>query len=59
MKSPPRPPSTAQPVTQTKTVHLRAGDQATLAFDLQAQESVETALTLHVPTDANGVPGGQ
>jgi uncharacterized protein (TIGR03000 family) len=40
------------PVTHTKTVHLRAGDQATLAFDMQARESVETALTLHVPSDA-------
>ena len=41
-----------QPVTQSKTVHLRAGEEATLAFDMQAQEAVETALTLHVPTDA-------
>ncbi len=41
-----------QPVTQTKTVQLRAGEQATLAFDTPAQEAVETALTLHVPSDA-------
>ena len=40
------------PVTQTKTVHLRAGDQVELAFDLRTQEPVETALTLHVPSDA-------
>jgi uncharacterized protein (TIGR03000 family) len=40
------------PVTQTKTVHLRAGDQVDLAFDLRTQEPVETALTLHVPSDA-------
>jgi uncharacterized protein (TIGR03000 family) len=40
-------------VTQSRTVQLRAGDQAALAFDMQTQESpVETALTLHVPSDA-------
>jgi uncharacterized protein (TIGR03000 family) len=41
-----------QPVTQTKTVHLRAGEEIALAFDLSAGSAVETALTLHVPGDA-------
>ncbi|MHB9076537.1 MAG: TIGR03000 domain-containing protein [Pirellulaceae bacterium] len=39
-------------VTQTKMVNLRAGGQAELAFDLRAQAPVETALTIHVPSDA-------
>jgi uncharacterized protein (TIGR03000 family) len=47
-----------KPVTQTKTVHLRAGDQVQLAFDLQSQESIETALTLHVPSDAKVLLAG-
>lgn len=41
-----------QPVTQTKTVHLQAGAEAQLAFDMQTATPVETALTLHVPSDA-------
>lgn len=41
-----------EPVTQTKIVQLRAGEETTLAFDMQAQAAVETALTLHVPSDA-------
>ncbi len=40
------------PVTQTKIVRLRAGQQARLAFDMNAQAQVETALTLHVPDGA-------
>jgi uncharacterized protein (TIGR03000 family) len=39
-------------VTQTKMVHLRAGDRVELAFDLRTREPVETGLTIHVPSDA-------
>lgn len=39
-------------VSQTKTVQLKAGDEAAVNFDLQASPQVETALTLHVPADA-------
>ena len=41
-----------KPVVQTKTVQLRAGEQANLAFDFAAPSTVETSLTLHVPEDA-------
>ncbi len=41
-----------KPVTQTKTVRLRAGQQAKLAFDMNTATRVETALTLHVPNGA-------
>lgn len=41
-----------QPVTSTKTVQLRAGEQTELAFDLRATKQLETALTVHVPADA-------
>ncbi len=40
-------------VAQSKTVHLQAGQEASLAFDMQSRDlPVETALTLHVPSDA-------
>ncbi|MFW6168905.1 MAG: TIGR03000 domain-containing protein [Planctomycetota bacterium] len=42
-----------EPVTQTKTIQLRAGQEADLAFDMDVSEPVETALTVHVPEDAN------
>lgn len=41
-----------QPVTQTKTAHLRAGEEVALSFDLSSGAARETALTLHVPGDA-------
>jgi uncharacterized protein (TIGR03000 family) len=41
-----------QPVTQTRTVHLRAGEEIALSFDLSSGSALETALTLHVPSDA-------
>ncbi len=41
-----------RPVTQLKTVQLRAGEQAELAFHDSAGASLETALTVHVPADA-------
>jgi uncharacterized protein (TIGR03000 family) len=41
-----------EPMTQTKTVQLRAGEKAKLAFDMQAAEQLETALTVHVPANA-------
>ncbi|MHB0955655.1 MAG: TIGR03000 domain-containing protein [Pirellulaceae bacterium] len=47
-----------QSVAQTKTVHLRAGDQVELAFDLRTSASIETALTLHVPSDAKVLLAG-
>lgn len=37
---------------QVKTVNVRAGDTASLAFDFPASQPVETSLTLHVPADA-------
>lgn len=39
-------------IEQVKTVNLRAGQTAELAFDFPAAASVETALTVHVPADA-------
>jgi len=39
-------------VSQTKTVQLRAGEEVAVNFDLLAAADVETALTLHVPADA-------
>lgn len=47
------------PVTETKTVQLRAGQQAQLAFDFQTPSAVETALTLHVPAEAKVYLAGQ
>jgi uncharacterized protein (TIGR03000 family) len=41
-----------QTVSQSKTVQLRAGEEAAVAFNMAADQPVETALTLHVPTDA-------
>lgn len=41
-----------KPVVQSKTVQLRAGQTARLAFDAMDSTAVETALTLHVPADA-------
>jgi uncharacterized protein (TIGR03000 family) len=41
-----------QPVSQTKTVRLRAGQAADLAFHLPADSVVETLLALNVPQDA-------
>ncbi len=35
-----------------KTVDLRAGETANVAFDFESAKSVETSLTLHVPADA-------
>ena len=40
------------PVVRTKTVQLRAGEKADLAFDLSGPPRVETSLTLRVPSDA-------
>ncbi len=40
------------PTIQTKTVQLRAGQQAQLAFDMNAAPPMETALTINVPADA-------
>jgi uncharacterized protein (TIGR03000 family) len=39
-------------IEQVKTVNLRAGQTAELAFDFPAAASLETALTVHVPADA-------
>jgi uncharacterized protein (TIGR03000 family) len=39
-------------VEQVKKIDLRAGQTANLAFDFPATDSVETSLTLHVPSDA-------
>ena len=41
-----------KPVTRVKTVQLRAGQQAELAFQADAPASLETALTVHVPANA-------
>ncbi len=41
-----------KPMVQTKTVQLRAGQKAQLAFDMNTAPPVETALTLNVPADA-------
>lgn len=41
-----------KPVTRTKKIQLRAGEEANLAFDPQRREAVETALTVHVPERA-------
>jgi len=42
-----------QPVVQSKTVQLQAGDQAKLAFDWStSSDELETALTLRVPEEA-------
>jgi uncharacterized protein (TIGR03000 family) len=39
-------------VEQVKKIDLRAGETANLAFDFAGSDSVETSLTLHVPSDA-------
>ena len=39
-------------VEQVKSVNLRAGETARVAFDFAAPAETETALTLHVPADA-------
>jgi uncharacterized protein (TIGR03000 family) len=39
-------------VEQVKTVDLRAGQTAKLAFDFAPGKSLETSLTVHVPADA-------
>jgi uncharacterized protein (TIGR03000 family) len=39
-------------VEQVKTINLRAGQTAELAFDFPAADAVETALTVNVPADA-------
>jgi uncharacterized protein (TIGR03000 family) len=39
-------------IEQVKTVNLRAGQTADLAFDFPAAAALETALTVHVPADA-------
>ncbi len=41
-----------QPIVETKTVKVRAGDKERLVFDSKASSGVETALTLRVPEDA-------
>lgn len=41
-----------QVVEETKTIDLKAGQVARLAFDLDAPQKVETTLTVHVPADA-------
>lgn len=41
-----------EPVTQTRTIQLQAGRHQELAFNGDAPQTVETALTLHVPEDA-------
>jgi uncharacterized protein (TIGR03000 family) len=39
-------------IEQVKKIDLRAGETANLAFNFPATESIETSLTLHVPSDA-------
>jgi uncharacterized protein (TIGR03000 family) len=39
-------------VEQVKTVNLRAGETAQVAFDFPAEETAPTSLTVHVPADA-------
>jgi len=39
-------------IEQAKTINLRAGQTAELAFDFPATDAVETALTVNVPADA-------
>jgi uncharacterized protein (TIGR03000 family) len=39
-------------VEQVKTVNLRAGDTARVAFDFPTDATPETSLTVHVPADA-------
>lgn len=41
-----------QPVRETKTVTVRAGDTKALAFNFAPANSVATSLTVHVPEDA-------
>lgn len=41
-----------KPVTATKTIQLQAGQNAKLAFDMEAAKPVETAVTVHVPEEA-------
>ena len=41
-----------QTIEQVKTVNLRAGQTAELAFDFAAADNVETSLTVNVPADA-------
>jgi uncharacterized protein (TIGR03000 family) len=39
-------------VEQVKSINLRAGQTAELAFDFPAADSIETALTVNVPAEA-------
>ena len=39
-------------VEQVKSINLRAGQTAELAFDFPAADTIETALTVNVPADA-------
>ena len=39
-------------IEQVKKIDLRAGETANVAFDFPTTESVETSLTVHVPSDA-------
>jgi hypothetical protein len=39
-------------VEQVKTVNLRAGETAKVAFDFPADDAAATSLTVHVPADA-------
>ena len=39
-------------IEQVKKIDVRAGQTANLAFDFNTQESQETSLTVHVPSDA-------
>ena len=48
-----------EPVTETKTVQLQAGQQAQLAFDFRTPQPIETALTLRVPANAKVYLAGQ
>ena len=41
-----------QTVSETKRVHLRAGQTADLAFQFPVEATVETVLTLHLPENA-------
>jgi uncharacterized protein (TIGR03000 family) len=59
-------PGKQQPIVETKTVKLQAGEERLLAFDLPAAEQnvvarpapLPTSLTLHVPADAQVFLGG-
>ena len=41
-----------KPVELVKSVNVRAGETAALAFDFPATDSSQTSLTIHVPADA-------